>query len=124
MKGRGGRWSIIEMLRIYFDQVTRYRVFRKYCVFSKILQHWAMLPSVFVQRWEFMKRKQERKKNDNGQERKIKEKTITIKKKEGNLYLYYRVFIKFCGFFFEDFKIFRALFSLGASVCTHTIPGK
>ena len=33
--------------------------------------------------------------------------------------LKYRVFIKYCVFY-EDFKIFRSLFSLGASVCTHT----
>ena len=31
----------------------------------------------------------------------------------------YRVFIKYCVFL-EDFKIFRTLFSLGVSVCTHT----
>ena len=31
----------------------------------------------------------------------------------------YRVFIKYCVFF-EYFKIFRTLFSLGVCVCTHT----
>ena len=36
----------------------------------------------------------------------------------GQLSFLYRVFIKYCVFF-EDFKIFRSLFSLGVNVC-HT----